>query len=176
MSKINFLKPFVVYMYGFPGAGKTNFSRQFGEEFGIIHLQEDKILHDLLGVSKNPKTSKIARKIMDFMTDEYLKVSIPVIYDASVLRSSERRKIRELARKNKADSLLIWFQVDSETTFERVRKRDKRKIDDKYASEYSEGEYRQILSSMQNPKHEDYIVVSGKHTFNSNDLMLLVKC
>ena len=166
-SKISLTKPFILYMYGFPGAGKTAFSRQFGEELGVIHLQEDKILHDLLGVAKNPKTSVIARKIMDFMTEEYLKAGIPVVYDAGVLRASQRRSLREMAHRNKAATILVWFQIDPETTFERTQKRDRRKADDKYATEYTEDEYRTVLSHMQNPKMEDYVVVSGKHTFGS---------
>jgi len=164
-SKITYSKPFVIMMYGFPGAGKTAFARQMSEELGIIHLQEDKILHELFGANPSPIAIKAARKILNFMTRDYLKAGISLVYDASVIRASERRRVREMAHEAKAASLLVWLQVDPETTFERTSKRDHRKADDKYAMEYTEDIYRQILAYMQNPNMEDYIVVSGKHTF-----------
>lgn len=164
-SKITPTKPFVIMMYGFPGAGKTAFARQMSEDLGIIHLQEDRILHDLFGSTHNAATSKASRKVLNFMTKDYLKAGISLVYDASVIRSAERRRVREIAHESRAASLLMWFQVDPETTFERTHKRDKRKADDKYAREYDEDIYRSILAHMQNPNNEDYTVVSGKHTF-----------
>lgn len=166
-SKISPSKPFVIMMYGFPGAGKTAFARQMSEELGVVHLQEDRILHELFGSNISPATLKAARKVLNYMSRDYLKAGISIVYDASVIRASERRKVREMAHEAKAASLLVWLQVDPETTFERTHKRDRRKADDKYAMEYGEDEYREILAHMQNPNLEDYIVVSGKHTFSS---------
>lgn len=165
LSKISPSKPFIVMMYGFPGAGKTSFARQLSEELGIIHLQEDKIRHDLFGPSISTVALKAAHKIMNFMAHDYLKAGISLVYDASVIRVSDRRKVREITHETRAKSLLVWLQVDPETTFERTTKRDRRKSDDKYAIEYDEEMYRTILSHMQNPANEDYLVVSGKHTF-----------
>jgi predicted kinase len=166
-SKVTPSKPFVLMMYGFPGSGKTSFSRQMSEELGIIHLQEDKIRHDLFGNNDSPGAHKATRKVMDFMTRDYLKAGISLMYDAHVIRAIDRRKVREMAHEAKAVSLLIWLQVDPEATFERTQKRDRRKADDKYAQEYDEETYRYILGQMQNPNNEDYIVVSGKHTFST---------
>lgn len=166
-SKITPTKPFVIMMYGFPGSGKTAFARQMSEDLGIIHLQEDKILHELFGGTLNNATLKASRKVMNFMTKDYLKAGISLVYDASVIRAAERRKVREIAHETRATSLLVWLQVDPETTFERVHKRDKRKADDKFAQEYDEETYRSILAHMQNPNHEDYTVLSGKHTFST---------
>ncbi len=49
------------------------------------------------------------------------------------MRASQRRELRDLARKNKADVLLIWLQVDAESSYIRVSKRDRRRSDDKYS-------------------------------------------
>mgnify|MGYP006196800663 CR=1 FL=1 len=161
-------KPFVVMMYGFPGSGKTSFARQLSEELGIVHLQEDKIRHELFGAQPSQAANKGSRKIMNYMAKEYIHAGLPVIYDASVLRGSDRKVVREMAHAAKVPSVLVWLQVDPETTFARTQKRDKRKADDKYAYEYDEATYREILAYMQNPgPTEDYIVVSGKHTFVS---------
>lgn len=159
-------------MYGYPGAGKTSFARQLCDELGLVHLQEDKIRHELFGGNASDKA---VRKVMNYMTRELLKAGVSIAYDAEVLRSGDRKAVRELSFDTKAASLLVWLQVDPETTFMRTAKRDRRKADDKYADEYTEEEYRQILAYMQNPNNEDYIVVSGKHTFHSQRASVIKK-
>ena len=69
----------------------------------------------------------------------------------------------------------MWLQADPETTFDRTQKRDHRKADDKYSFQYDEDTYRNILAHMQNPENEDYIVVSGKHTFSSQRSAVIKK-
>lgn len=165
-------RPIIVMMYGYPGAGKTSFARQLSEELGLVHLQEDKIRHELFGAQASDKA---VRKVMNYMTRELLKAGVSLVFDAEVLRTSERTAIRNIAFETKAASLLVWLQVDPETTFMRTAKRDRRKAEDKYADEYTEEEYRQILAYMQNPNLEDYIVVSGKHTFHSQRSTVIKK-
>ncbi len=164
---MNVAKPFIVMMYGFPGAGKSALAKQMSDEFSMVHVQEDKILHELFGGKLSPQTLKAARKITNYLVKDYLKAGISVMYDASIHRENDRRKVREMAHAYKAKPLIVWLQVDPETAFERTQKRDKRTSENKYANEYSEDEYRDIISKMQNPVHEDYVVVSGKHTFNT---------
>ncbi len=175
-SKITPIKPFIIMMYGFPGSGKTAFSRQISEELGIIHLQEDKIRFDLFGDNTSPGAFKGSRKVLNYMAHDYLRAGISIIYDAGVIRASERRKVREIAHMSKATSILVWLQADPETTFDRTQKRDHRKADDKYSFEYDEETYRDILNHMQNPEmNEDYIVVSAKHTFSSQRSAVIKK-
>lgn len=49
----------------------------------------------------------------------------------------------------------------------RLKGRDMRKSDDKYAKPYTKQTFDQYISAMQNPANEDYMVISGKHTFNT---------
>lgn len=164
MSNFTTTKPFIVMTYGFPGSGKTAFARQLAEELGIIHVQEDKVRADLFGDQADDHS---VRKIMNYMAHEFLSNNVSVVYDTDVLRTSERKIVRDLAHSAKAAPLLVWLQVDPETSFIRTQKRDRRKSDDKFAKEYTEDSFRTILSGMQNPTREDYIVISGKHTFHS---------
>ena len=173
--KITPIKPFIIMMYGFPGSGKTAFARQMSEELGVVHLQEDKIRADLFGDNISPGAFKGSRKVLNYMAHDYLKAGISIIYDAGIIRVSERRKVRELAHSTKSTSILVWLQADPETTFDRTQKRDHRKADDKYSFQYDEDTYRNILAHMQNPENEDYIVVSGKHTFSSQRSAVIKK-
>ncbi len=167
-NKINVVKPFILMMYGFPGVGKSSFAKQLADELGAIHLQEDRVRVDLFGENNSPGAYKGAKKVINYMSQSFLKAGISVIYDSSAIRSSERRKVREIAHLSKSQPILIWLQSDPETAYERTQKRDRRKSEEKYAEQYTEETYRNILSHMQNPEmNENYIVISGKHAFNS---------
>lgn len=167
-AKFTSAKPFIIMMYSFPGAGKTAFSSQLSEELNLVHLQEDKIRHDLFGRSISQVGDTDVKRVMNYMATDFLKVGVSVVYDASVIRGNDRKKVRDLAKDAKADALLVWLQVDPETTFVRTQKRDRRKSSDKFATEYDKSSYQQVLTQMQNPiEREEYIVISGKHTFKT---------
>lgn len=169
MAKITPAKPFILMLYGFPGAGKTYFSRQLSERMQVAHIQADRIRAELFETPRYDKQENdVVMQLMDYMAGEFLSAGLSVIYDANMIRGSQRRNLRELARKAHAQSLLVWFQIDTETAFTRGQKRDRRRVDDKYAAQLDRNLFDSIASHMQNPSNsEDYAVISGKHVFST---------
>ncbi len=165
--KIQPNQPVLILLYGFPGAGKTYFARQFNEAFEAAHLEQDRIRYELFEQPRFTKQENFAlNRIMEYMTSEFLNAGISVIYDMNALRISQRRQLRDLARRYKAATIVVWFQVDPDTAFVRNHKRDRRKHDDRYAVGYDVEAFKQLASYMQHPEPtEDFVVVSGKHTF-----------
>jgi hypothetical protein len=104
---------------------------------------------------------------MDYMTTEFLSADLSVIYDVNVTRVGQRRLLRDLASKAHALPILVWLQIDQESAFARLAHRDRRRADDKYAGPADRATFERIAGSMQNPQNEDYVVISGKHTFDS---------
>jgi predicted kinase len=169
MSKITLTKPALIMLYGFPGAGKTYFARQLCEELRAAHVQNDRIRSELFEEPHYDKRENdIVMHLMDYMTEEFLSAGVSVVFDVNAMRFSQRRSWRDLARKAKAEPILIWLQIDPDTAVQRVLKRDRRKADDKYAIPFTRETFQTYVSGMQNPNNtEDYIVISGKHTFNT---------
>ena len=168
MGKIVPLKPIVVLMYGMPGSGKTFFARQLCESLQAAHLQADRIRTELF---QEPAYSKeenhIVASLMAYMTGEFLRSGVSVIFDMNVPTIAQRRALRNMAQKLKAEPVLVWFQVDPDTSFGRAARRDKRTADDHFAQTMTPELFRRTLSTMQNPDAaEKFIVVSGKHVFN----------
>jgi thymidylate kinase len=108
------------------------------------------------------------------MGGEFLNADMSVVYDTNAMRLTQRRQLRELARKTGAQPVLVWFQVDLESAYARATKRDRRRSDDKFSPPLDRPTFERIASGMQNPQNEDYIVISGKHTFNTQ-LSALIK-
>lgn len=168
MAKIVPSKPFLLIFYGYPGSGKTYFSRQLADNIQLAHLQADRVRREMFEEPKYDKQeNKIVNHLMDYMAGEFLSAGVSVAYDVNALRAGQRKKLYELARKHKAQPVLIWLQVDQETAFARNIKRDKRRADDRYSAAWDRSTFDQLITHMQNPSTaENYIVVSGKHLFN----------
>ncbi len=177
MAKIYPTKPFLLLFYGYPGAGKTYFARQFTENVQAAHLQSDKIRGELFEQPRYDKQENdIVTQLMDYMTEEFLAAGLSVAYDVNALRTKQRRVLYDLAFKYHAQPLLVWFQMDQDTAFSRNVKRDRRRADDKYAAAWDRTTYEDILAHMQNPQvNEGYVVVSGKHLFNMQQSAVIGK-
>lgn len=168
MSKIELTKPVVIMLYGFPGAGKTHFATELSSALSAAHVQGDKIRHQLFDHPKyDRQENEVVTHLMEYMTEEFLQAGVSVVFDTNAHRLVQRRTIRDIARKAKATPLLIWLQIDHDSAFARIAKRDRRKSNDRYAQPFTKETFQHFLGTMQNPKNEDYMVISGKHTFQT---------
>ena len=177
MTKLQLIQPTLFMLYGFPGSGKTYFARQLCEELQAAHVQGDRIRYELFQEPRyDRQENEIVTHLMEYMAEEFLQAGISVVFDANVMRASKRRSLRDMARRHKSKSVLIWFQVDTETAFTRVVKRDRRKSDDKYAAPMDRTTFETQITGMQNPDlTEEYIVVSGKRTFHTQRSAIVKK-
>jgi predicted kinase len=168
MSKVVLAKPILIMLYGYSGAGKSFFARQLVEQVQAAHVYGDRIRGELFDTPRYDKEENdVVEQLMDYMTGEFLSAGLSVVYDVNAMRVSQRRNLRELARKTKALPVLIWLQIDQESAFARLGLRDRRRADDKFAGPSDRATFDRIAGGMQNPQNEEYIVISGKHTFDS---------
>jgi len=168
MAKLYPTKPFLMLFYGYPGAGKTYFARQFCENIQAAHLQADRIRGELFEKPRYDKQENdVVDQLMNYMSEEFLIAGLSVAYDAGALSLKQRRSLHALANRCHAQSILVWLQMDAETAFARNIRRDRRRADDKYTAGWDRTTFEEIIGRMQNPAHgEDYVVISGKHLFN----------
>lgn len=174
MHKSRISHPVVVYLYGLPGSGKSFVSRQLSETLGMAHVSSDRIRYELFDEPRHDKTEhQLVANLMNFMTEQFLTAGVSVVYDISVSRLADRRALRDMARRFKAKELMVWIQIDPDTAFNRSHERDRRKIDDHYASALDQSTFESYMRAMQNPQNEDYLVISGKHLFNSQKTAII---
>ncbi len=165
-AKVSLQKPLLVSMYGFPGAGKSFTGRQLADELSMAYVSADRIRAELFEQPRFDKQeNSIISHLMNYMCEEFIHAGVSVVFDTNAARINQRFHLRELARKAKAEYLLIWLQIDPDSAFNRTQKRDRRTLDDKYAYPHDAESFQQVLNSMQNPRDEEYLVVSAKHTF-----------
>jgi predicted kinase len=177
MAKIYPTKPFLLLLYGYPGAGKTYFARQFVENVQAAHVQADRIRGELFEQPRYDKQENdVVNQLLVYMTEEFLSAGLSVVLDTNAARAKQRKFFYDLAARNRAQSALVWFQLDQDTAFTRNTKRDRRRADDKYTAQWDRTTFESVISQMQNPvPQEDYAVVSGKHLFNMQQSAVISK-
>jgi predicted kinase len=177
MAKLFPTKPFLLLFYGYPGAGKTYFARQFCDNVQAAHLQADRIRAELFEEPRYDKQENdIVNQLMNYMAEEFLSAGVSVAYDLNAARAGQRRMLYDLAYRCHAQPLLVWFQMDPDTAFARSVKRDRRRADDKYAAQWDRTTFETLSSRMQNPRQsENYAVVSGKHVFGMQQSAVISK-
>lgn len=167
MAKLELTKPTLIMLYGYPGAGKTYLANNLCETIHAAHVNGDKIRYQLFETPRYDRAEdEIVDHLMGYMTEEFLDAGVSVVFDTNVVKKSQRRILRDVARKKKAQHALIWLQIDPESAFARVSGRDRRKSEDKHAQPLDRPLFDEMSARMQNPGHdEDYIVLSGKHSY-----------
>ncbi len=176
-SKLRLSRPTLFMVYGYPGSGKTFFARQLSEDITAAHLQGERIRSELFDEPRFDKEENgIVNHLLEYMTEEFLTAEVSVVYDVNALRLTQRRELRALAAKHKADVVMLWFQIDAESAFNRAHKRDRRKADDRYSTPMDRSSFEAIARTMQNPgEKEEYIVISGKHNYQTQRASVLKK-
>ncbi len=168
MAKIILSKPVLICLYGFPGSGKSFVARNLAEHMKIAYISSDQLRSELFAKPRyDTQENAIISHLMRYMCEEFLGAGLSVVYDGSTQRGIQRRKLRELAARHGASYLLVWLQIDAQSAFGRTQHRDRRTIDDKFAQPLSQQSFNHQLSEMQNPKDEQYLVISGKHAFGT---------
>jgi predicted kinase len=175
MAKIIPSKPLFIMLYGLPGSGKTFFARQLCDTLAAVHVHDDRIRAELFETpTHNKQENHVVTSLMNYMSGEFLSAGVSVIYDTHVMRTSQRRALRNMAARAGAETILVWLQIDSESAFSRVARRDRRRVDDRFAASLERPDFDNLSAGMQNPEiTEKYLVVSGKHVFTTQKSAML---
>ncbi len=176
MNKVILNKPVLICLYGYPGSGKSFLARNLISSIQMINVNAERVRNELFERPRyDAQENAVIAHLMNYMSEEFLNSGVGVVYDANVTRMAQRRRLRELAKKSHAEYLLVWLQIDVDSAFARTQQRDRRTNDDRYAEPQTRTTFDQKLTDMQNPQNENYLVLSGKHSFSSQKGAILNK-
>lgn len=177
MKKLSLSQPTLLLMVGVPGAGKSFFARQFADVYGLPRISADRIRFELFN---DPQYSSgeqhIVHRMTDYMIDELLQSHGTFIVDGLIGNTkAQRMAIERRARQHGCRVLLIWVQVDAQTAQVRSSKRNPQKRDDQFNKPLSEAAFLNWCKQLAPPTTEQHVVVSGKHTFPAQRMVVLKK-
>lgn len=161
-------------LIGYPGAGKTTVSRIISEGTGAVHLMADQERHDRF---KNPTHSvEETKELYDSLnqkTDGLLGEGKSVIFDTNFNFYEDRQKLRNIASKHGAETLILWVVVPEELAKDRSVHVSYYR--NNYRASLSEDRFNEIVAKLEPPtKNEKVIKIDGTK-IDSREVLELVK-
>jgi len=177
-SGLSAAQPLLILVVGIPGSGKSFFARQFAENYKFFYIDSGRYEVELENLqSSREDISAVAKKLVSATYDQALKSFKHIVLEGSFNTEKERTEVISRAKRASFETLVVWVQTDEEAAGYRALNRDRRRADDKYSLQLSEDEFNVAKKNFQkpNPKKEVFVVVSGKHDFKSQGVVVLKK-
>lgn len=176
MKSLNLTRPQILMVVGLPGAGKSFFARQFSETFSAPVVSLDRIRFELFNKpSFSADENDLVARLAAYQIEELYKTNRSFVVDGGCNVRADRIKLAQQAKKAGYDTSVIWVQTDAATSRARALKRSPRRDDDKYNVSLSDQQYDTFARRFTEPNRENYVVISGKHTYNAQAKMVLRK-
>jgi predicted kinase len=163
MKPAETVKPHLIIMVGIPSSGKSFFAEHFAETFKAPIVSYDIIRKEFFS---NPTFSEeeneMIRKVSNYILSEFLKTKKTVIFEGQTDLRAERFELAKGARLAGYEPLFIWVQTETMTSRKRATKSNPEK------PAITGDEFDAKLKKFNTPnKNEQFIVISGKHTYAS---------
>lgn len=171
-------KPILFVTMGFPGSGKTYFARRVAKEQGIFHLNSDRVRAEIFPKPKyTAKENAAVFRVMDFIAGELLALGVSVIYDANSNRKKYRLRLRQIAKKQGARYLVLWFQTSVGMALKRISRRReiKSELMKKYHRPVDKWVLFRIKKELEEPRREPFVIIDGEQSYlKQKELVLKV--
>lgn len=176
MNNASASRPLILVTIGPPGGGKSFFARQFTETFGAPLISFDEIRYELFNdVTYTPDEDIIVARVAGLQLRELMKTKKTILIDGGHNPKVSRVELAKVARANGYGVMNIWVQTDERTARVRSTRRGRGKHD-QFNRALSDAEFESQAKKFTPPsKFEPYVVISGRHTYNSQARIVLKK-
>lgn len=177
MNNARLPHPLLFATLGYPGSGKTYFSRKFAKEFHILHLNSDRIRKAMFGKPKyNQYENNYLFAVMDALAQDAIMNGISVIYDANSSRREYRARMMQMVKKYGARFFLLRFQTPKAVAKKRLgtRMRCTRKVCQEYHPPVPLIVFDRLRKEIEEPSSkEPTIIITGTDTYAKQKKALL---
>lgn len=134
-------RPLIIVFLGFPGSGKTYFSRRLAEKLQAVTLNSDAMRLAMFGSlekideirrADNARLYEDVFGAMDYAARQVLLAGHSVVYDAQQTKRENRRGIERIAADTGAIPVLVWIKTSREVALKRGQEREMRNDSHRY--------------------------------------------
>ncbi len=177
MKALSLARPLIIMIIGLPGAGKSYFAERFSDTFSAPLVSTDKIQFELFDPPKfTPAEQGLVTRLTERQLAELVKTRSSILVDGICNSRKERLQLERFAAAHNYGTLLVWVQTDEPAAKTRATTRNNKRPGDQYNTRLSAEQFASIAKQLDQPvKQEDYVVISGKHTYTTQAKMVLRK-
>ena len=178
MEALTLSSPMIIEVVGLPGSGKSFFASQFASTFGAALVSQDKIRWTLFAHhTYSDNENAMVEQVADLMITELLRTKKTFVLDGGYNTAAARRTLAARAHRNGYRVLTIVVQTDEPTSKRRATKRSDKKPGDQYKQSLTDEQFEQAKKLYEEPSTSlpDVVVISGKHTYNTQAKIVLRK-
>lgn len=151
-------------MVGYPGSGKTTISRIIHEHTGAVHLWAD---HERSQMFPSPthdhRENILLYAALNDRTRDLLRDGKSVIFDTNFNFYKDRKKLRRLAAREGARTVVVWVQTPMSLARERATKLSHGQETRIWGNMPVE-HFNRIAGNLQEPLPEEHpVIISGEH-------------
>lgn len=162
---------------GLPGAGKSFFAGHFCDTFSAPLVSGDRLRFELFESPKfSPAETGLVKRMAEVQLTELVKTRSSIVVDGLCNNRKERQQFEQFAAAHNYGTLIVWVQTDEPTAKTRSLSRNRKRTGDEYNVKLSTQQFTSLSAALSQPvKQEDYVVISGKHTYTTQAKMVLRK-
>jgi predicted kinase len=153
---VNHKKPVLYLFIGYPGAGKTTIAKIITELTGAHHIWAD---HERNKLFKQPthseQESQDLYEKLNNAADYLLSQGKNVVFDTNFNFLSDREKLREIAEKNDARTIVIWVTTPIDVAKSRALTDEPR---NEYEFSMTDEQFDSITSKLEEPQEGEQVI------------------
>jgi predicted kinase len=150
-------RPTLYLFIGYPGGGKTTLAKTLAQATGAKHLWADVERHKLFpNPTHSHEESTALYDQLNKATEYLLAQGKSVIFDTNFNYKADREKLRNIAMRRRADTVVLWITTSVDVA--RARALDTEQHRNGYDMHMSEQRFNAIVGKLEPPTEDEHVI------------------
>ncbi len=166
-------KPQLYLFVGHPGAGKTTIAQIIQQKTGAVHLWADVERHRMF--DQPTHSLQESQRLYEHLNDtaeQLLASGKSVVFDTNFNFYEDRQKLRDIADRQGAETIIIWVTTPLEVA--KSRAVHAQVIRNGYAVIMSEGQFDAIAAKLEPPTEAEKVIKIDGTKLDQEELLRLL--